>query len=83
MIDWLKSLKFKKLYCLPNDRIRENTNMDFFVFCGKNWDWYFSRKNRDSKLELLENVELTKEYNEEKFIDRDRDDINWFYLQTI
>ena len=50
--------------------------MDFFVFCGKNWDWYFSRKNRDSELELLENVELTKEYNEEKFIDRDRDDIN-------
>lgn len=83
MIDWLKSLKFKKLYCLPNHRIRENTKMDFFLFCGKNWDWYFSRKNNDSELELFENVELTREYNEEKFIDRDRDDNDWLYLQTI
>lgn len=82
MIEWLKTQKFKKLYCLPNWRIRENTNMDSFVFCGKNWDWYFSRKNHDSELELFENVELTREYNEEKFIDRDRDDRDWLYLQT-
>ena len=42
--------------------------MEYFIFCGKNWDWYFSKKNKDSELELFENVELTREYNEEKFI---------------
>ena len=65
--------KFKKLYCLPNHKIRENTNMDSFVFCGKNWDYYFTRKCRDSELDVLENVILTTEYSEEKYIDSDFD----------
>lgn len=75
--------KFKKLYCLPNHRVRENTNMDSFVFVGNNWDYYFTKKNKDKEVELFENVELTREYNEEKFIDRDYDDKDWVYLQTI
>jgi len=65
--------KFKKLYCLPNHKIRENTNMKYFVFCGKNWDWYFSRKNRDSELEIFNNVLISNEYNSENFIDSDYD----------
>lgn len=81
MITQVKKLKFKKLYCLPNWRIRENTNMQYFLFCGKNWDWYFTRKNKDSEIELLENVELTRDYSEDKFIDRDYDDLDWLYLQ--
>ena len=64
---------FKKLYCLPNHRVRENTNMKYFVFCGKNWDWYFSRKNRDSEIECMESIILTKDYNPEKYIDSDFD----------
>lgn len=51
--------------------MRENTNMDYFVFCGNNWDYYFCRKNRDSELECLENVVLTTEYDEKRFIDLD------------
>ncbi len=75
--------KFKKLYCLPNHRLRENTNMENFVFVGSNWDYYFTKKNKDKEVELFENVELTREYNEEKFIDRDYDDKEGLYLQTI
>lgn len=83
MIDWLKNLKFKKLYCLPNHRIRENTNMNYFVFCGKNWDWYFSRKNKDKEIELFENIELTRNYKEKNFLDRDYDDLDWLFLQYV
>ena len=72
--------KFRKLYCLPNHKIRENTNMDSFVFCGKNWDYYFTRKCRDSELDVLENVILTTEYREEKYIDSDFD-TSWRFLQ--
>lgn len=53
--------KFKRLYRLPNHRIRKNTNMDSFVFCGKNWDYYFTQKNRDSQIEILENVIFSQE----------------------
>lgn len=68
---------------MPNHRMRENTNMEHFLFVGKNWDYYFTRKNKDSELEIFENVELTREYNAEKFIDRDYDDTDGLYLQTI
>jgi len=83
MKTWLKKAKFKKLYCLPNCRIRKNTNLMYFVFCWNNWDWYFSRKNKVKEIELFENVELTREYNEGNYIDRDRDDNEWLYLQYI
>ena len=68
--------KFKKLYRLPNHKIRENTNMDSFVFCGKHWDYYFTRKCRDRELEVLRNVILTTEYRKEKYIDSDFDTID-------
>lgn len=72
--------RYRKLYRLPNHKIRENTNMDTFVFCGKNWDYYFTRKCRDSELEVLEDVVLTSEYRQEKYIDSDFD-ISWRFLQ--
>ncbi len=65
--------RFRKLYRLPNHRIRENTNMDTFVFCGKNWDYYFTRKNRDTELEIIENIIITTEFRQEKYIDSDFD----------
>ncbi len=65
--------KFRKLYRLPNHKIRENTSMEHFVFCGKNWDYYFTRKNKDKKLEIINNVVIISEYNEEKYIDSDFD----------
>jgi|GEM_PF-1213754 len=72
--------KFKRLYRLPNHRIRENTDMTYFVFCGKNWDYYFTKKNRDSEVEILENVVLVEKYNLEKYIDLDSDN-HLLYLQ--
>lgn len=75
--------KFNKLYCLPSYKIRENTNMKNLIFVGKNFDYYFTKSNKDKEIELFENVEITREYNKEKFIDRDYDDKNWLYLQTI
>lgn len=72
--------KFRKLYRLPNHRIRENTNMDWFVFCGNGWDYYFTRKNRDSEMELLENVVLITDFQQEKYIDSDFD-TSWRFLQ--
>lgn len=72
--------KFKRLYRLPNHRIRENTNMDSFVFCGKNWDYYFTRKNRDSQIEILENVIFSQKVEWQNFIDRDSDKLNNFLV---
>ena len=51
----MKNLKFKKIYCLPNSKIRENTNMKYFVFCGKNFDYYFSKKNKDKEIDIIKN----------------------------
>lgn len=56
--------------------------MDYFVFCGNNWDYYFSRKNRDSELECLENVVLTTEYDEKRFIDLDYNNRELFLQYT-
>ena len=75
--------KFKKLYCLPNYKIRENTNMNNFLFVWSNWDYYFTKKNRDKEIETFENVELTTIYNKEKFIDSDYDNLDWLYLQYV
>jgi hypothetical protein len=47
--------------------------MTYFVFCGKNWDYYFTKKNRDSKMEVFENVTFVEKYNSEKYIDLDSD----------
>lgn len=54
--------------------------MRHFVFCGKNGDWYFSKKNKDSEIELLQNVELTSNYNEKKYIDSDYNNYNNYRL---
>lgn len=73
-------IEFKKIYLLPNHRVRENTNMDNFVFVGKNWDYYFSVKNKDKELETIENVVLTDKYDDDKFIDLERGNKEWKYL---
>lgn len=74
--------KFKKLYCLPNHRIRENTNMTYFLFCGSNWEYYFTRKSRDNEMECIENTVLTSEYNSKNYINTDFDNPG-VYLQYI
>lgn len=72
--------KFKKLYCLQNHFLRKNTSFSSFLFTWKNWDYYFTTKI-SKNCELIENVELSKEYNKEKFIDKDYDNLDWLYLQ--
>lgn len=72
--------KFKRIYCLPNHKIRQNTNMDTLIFVWKNWDYYFSKKNNDKDLEVFENVELTTKFNKEKYIDNNYDKLE-IYLQ--
>jgi hypothetical protein len=72
--------KFKKLYRLPNYKIRTNTNMNSFLFCGKNWDYYFTEKNSDTDLEEFQDVVISQEFHPEKFIDLDNDN-TWKYLQ--
>ena len=49
-------MKYKKLYIADPDVVK---NMDNFVMCGRNWDYYFSKKP-DSFEEVLENVEILK-----------------------
>lgn len=53
--------------------------MKYFILCWKNWDLYFSKKNNDKEIELIENVELTKDYNDKKYIDSDYD--NYYNYQ--
>ncbi len=54
--------------------------MDSFVFCGKNWDYYFTQKNRDSQIEILENVIFSQEVGWQKFVDRDSEKLNNFLV---
>ncbi len=49
-------MRYKKLYIADPDIVK---NMDNFVMCGKNWDYYFSKKP-DSFEQILENVEILK-----------------------
>lgn len=68
---------FEKLYVIQNHSIRKNTNFKNLLFVGKNWDYYFTKKN-SKNAELLENVVLTSEYKREKFIDRNYDNSQVF-----
>lgn len=68
---------FQKLYVLQNHQIRKNTNFDSFLFVGKNWDYYFTKRN-SKNAEALENVVLTSDFQKEKFIDRDYDNASQF-----
>lgn len=72
--------KVQKIYRLPNHRIRANTNMDSFLFCWRNWDYYFAQKNRDTEIEVIEDVILTSIYNEKSYIDSDTEN-PWLFLQ--
>lgn len=72
---------FHKIYVLQNHHIRKNTNFQNFLFVGKNWDYYFTKKN-SKNAELLENVVLTSDFQKDKFIDRDYDN-NWVFLQYV
>jgi hypothetical protein len=47
--------------------------MNSFLFCGKNWDYYFAEKNSDTDLEEFQDVVITQEFHPEKFIDLDND----------
>jgi hypothetical protein len=60
--------------------MHKNTNMDSFVCCGKNWDFYFAQKPSSTYADILYNVVLTSTYIPEKYIDRDYD-TPWIYLQ--
>lgn len=72
--------KFKKLYSLSSDKLDDNIDFDTFIFCWKNYDHYFTKKiSKDCN--LYENIELTKLYNKEKFIDRDEENLDWLFLQ--
>ncbi len=63
------------LYVIPfwnKKLVKEKINMKNFVFCGKNWDFYFTEKiHKDA--EKIENCRFTKRFHKEKTIDFDRE----------
>ena len=75
-IDNLKeTVKVKEIYCLPVFREgvtpeeADELDMTNFIHPWKeNWDWYFSEKIDDKRLELIEDVYFSKEdLNNKKF----------------
>lgn len=72
--------KFKKIYCLKNEYIKNTTKLDSLIFVGKNRDYYFSTKVHP-KCEMIKDIVLTREYDAYRFIDRSSDDKEWLYLQ--
>lgn len=71
------------LYSLPfhnKDLIEEKISMDSFVFCGKNWDFYFTQKVH-KKAETLENCEISEKNIPEKIFDYDREQ-NLFLVKS-
>ncbi|MEI7511130.1 MAG: hypothetical protein WCJ84_03155 [Candidatus Peregrinibacteria bacterium] len=65
------------LYLVSNDDLDDKIPMDSFIFCGKNWDWYFTEKPENYPVEVFENCIFSKEYpdgiEDVGFIDYDRD----------
>jgi len=72
--------KFKKIYCLANKYVKNTEKFENYIFVGKNRNFYFETKVHP-KCELIENIIITREYDEFRFIDRDYDDKNWLFLQ--
>lgn len=70
------------LYSLPfhnKDLIEEKISLDTFVFCGKNWDFYFE-KNIHPECEEITNCNISPENIPEKTFDFDGEQN--LYLQT-
>lgn len=54
-------IKAKTIYCLQNSYITEEVDMSTFIFCWKNWDYYFTECVHDC-CEKIENVVITRQY---------------------
>lgn len=67
-----ETIKVEKIYCLPvfgeglTEEEIEKIDMKNFIFPWKrNWDWYFTEKINDKRLEKYTNVYFSKEPLEE------------------
>ncbi len=61
---------FKKLYIADMDKVSKEVE-DSFLLCGKNWDFYFTKKDDKTDFEELKNVkyfEFEKRTDFENFI---------------
>jgi len=79
--------KFKELYYLEsiNEDIEWEIDFEDFVFCGRNWGFYFSSKVHED-CEKIENIEFVKwDFSKENpnWIDYDEElDLNLIYSQN-
>ena len=46
---------FEKLYIANIEEVSKKVEKSF-LFCGKNWDFYFTKKDKRTDFEELENV---------------------------
>ena len=46
---------FEKLYIVNIEEVSKKVE-NSFLFCGKNWDFYFTKKDNKTNFEELENV---------------------------
>lgn len=62
---------FKKLYIANIDEVSKEVE-DSFLMCGKNWDFYFTKKDKKTDFEKFENIQYIEFINQidfQKFID--------------
>lgn len=57
---------FEKLYIADIDEVSQKVE-DSFLMCGKNWDFYFTKKDNKTEFEELENVIYNNFENKKDF----------------
>ena len=57
---------FEKLYIANIDEVSKKVE-NSFLFCGKNWDFYFTKKDNKTDFEVLENVKYMEFVDKKDF----------------
>ena len=57
---------FEKLYIANIEEVSKKVE-NSFLFCGKNWDFYFTKKDKRTDFEELENVKYIEFVDKKNF----------------
>ena len=57
---------FEKLYIANIEEVSKKVE-NSFLFCGKNWDFYFTKKDKKTDFEELENVKYMEFVDKKDF----------------
>ncbi len=57
---------YEKLFIADTEFLSQKMEENFLM-CGKNWDWYFTKVDKDIEVEELKNIKFIEFQNETEF----------------